>query len=167
MRDFSKLETLLNMIGVSPNRPTLFLSECVLIYMSPEESDSIIHWCSNYFSSSMFLIYEQINPSDPFGQMMINNLRKRGISLLSFQTYPTIASQIERMQNCGYDLVLAKDMNAIYNNLLDLEENRRANRIEMLDELEEWILILQHYCIILAANDKNNTGMWDNISLTR
>ena len=55
--------------------PTLFVSECVLIYVPPENGDQLIKWCSDTFITSAFITYEQINPFDPFGKTMISNLR--------------------------------------------------------------------------------------------
>jgi tRNA wybutosine-synthesizing protein 4 len=52
----------------------LWISECVLIYLETDKSDAIIKWCAEFVNSS-FWLYEQINPDDPFGRMMVDNLQ--------------------------------------------------------------------------------------------
>ncbi|KAK9760445.1 carboxy methyl transferase for protein phosphatase 2A, variant 2 [Basidiobolus ranarum] len=61
-------------LGFDSSLPTLFLSECVLIYLDPTYSDKIVQWATKEVLNSMFITYEQILPDDPFGQMMIRNL---------------------------------------------------------------------------------------------
>jgi hypothetical protein len=58
----------------STRLPTLFLSECVLIYLKAEYSDKVIGWAAETFPLSCFITYEQIKPDDPFGAVMIENL---------------------------------------------------------------------------------------------
>ena len=60
--------------------PTLFLSECVLIYVPAENGTDIIKWSAQTFDTSCFITYEQVNPEDPYGKMMIENLQVRKIS---------------------------------------------------------------------------------------
>jgi O-methyltransferase involved in polyketide biosynthesis len=57
--------------------PTLFIAECVLIYLKPEEGDQLLKLCANYSSICMCVIYEQIRPHDRFGSMMMMNLQVR------------------------------------------------------------------------------------------
>lgn len=62
--------------GFSPDIPTLFLSECVMIYIEPDKSDSIVQWAAQAMKApAMFLTFEQILPDDRFGQVMIDNLK--------------------------------------------------------------------------------------------
>jgi O-methyltransferase involved in polyketide biosynthesis len=54
--------------------PTLVLAECLLVYMSAEDSDSIMGWLSEAFPKVALINYEMINPDDKFGSMMVDNL---------------------------------------------------------------------------------------------
>ena len=85
---------------LDPNISTLFISECVLIYLPPETSEHILSWTSNYFQKGSgnccWLTYEQILPNDSFGEMMISNLKQRSIDLKGFLKWPTIEDQIAR-----------------------------------------------------------------------
>nr|KAF6440912.1 leucine carboxyl methyltransferase 1 [Rousettus aegyptiacus] len=39
--------------------PTLLVTECVLVYMTPEQSASLIKWAASSFVTAMFVNYEQ------------------------------------------------------------------------------------------------------------
>lgn len=56
--------------GLDPTLPTLVLSECVLVYVEPSVSATVIEWVSRTFSESAFFVYEQILPNDAFGQII-------------------------------------------------------------------------------------------------
>jgi hypothetical protein len=135
--------------------PTLFLSECVLVYLEPEESCSIIAWAAQSFSSSVFVTYEQVRPHDAFGQIMARNLAERGYNLRGLNAFPDIASQRSRYLELGYTHVTVADMNDVYYNLLDKDAIARAERLELFDEVEEWHLMSAHYCIAVACKDIN------------
>ena len=46
-------------------------------------------------------------------------------------------------------------MDTIYERLIDEDEKRRVAKIELLDEFEEWHMIMRHYCIVCASFDKS------------
>jgi len=167
LRDVNRIEKNLIDHGLSRDIPTLFLSECVLIYINSNDSAQLLQWTSNFFTSSMFIIYEMILPHDGFGKMMVQNLSERGVSLSSYHAYPDLESQKKRMINLGYTHAEAEDMNKIYTKLLNQDEVKRISRIEMFDEFEEWILIQQHYCIVLATQDKSGKKMWTSVTLNK
>ena len=56
------------------NKPTLVLSECVLIYMETMQGNRIINLITIKFPKACFLTFEQILPHDRYGQVMIQNL---------------------------------------------------------------------------------------------
>jgi hypothetical protein len=67
---------------LSPSLPTLLLFECVLVYMAPEASSSLIQWFVDYFSSDNQehavlggIVYEMFGLNDSFGRVMLNNLK--------------------------------------------------------------------------------------------
>lgn len=61
-------------INLNKDYPTLFICECVLIYLPVDKSNDFIKYCSDNYIDSLFAVYEQMKPEDPFGQIMIQNL---------------------------------------------------------------------------------------------
>jgi hypothetical protein len=122
--------------------------------MSVEESSALLRWISGTFSSAGMLLYEQIHPHDAFGQTMQKNLLARGCPLLSLLQYPTINDQKNRFTSLGWTHVDVLDMLQVWDNILERVDNRRAEHLEMFDELEEWRLIQSHYCFVLATVEK-------------
>ncbi|KAJ1651869.1 carboxy methyl transferase for protein phosphatase 2A [Dispira simplex] len=153
--------------GLDPTVPTLFLSECVLIYLESPHADNIIRWAATHLSSTFFLKYEQIRPEDAFGKMMIRNLRQRGLELRGITAYPDLASQAQRYRDLGWDHSQALSIREIYH-ALPKNEIDRINRLEMLDELEEFDLLGDHYCITWAfkTSDTELRRTWQHIRPT-
>ncbi len=163
LRNTAELTRLLEERGFSAALPTLFVSECVLIYMSPEEGCGIIKWAAG-LPHSVFCTYEQIRPHDAFGKTMIRNLEARNIPLHSLLRYPELADQQRRYtEEAGYGIATARTMLDVFNNYLPREETRRIAGIEMFDEFEEWQLILTHYCLVVAGQ-KQDSVLWKAIN---
>ena len=60
LRDIEGLKATLLGAGVDPTLPTLFLSECVLVYLEPMDSCAVIAWAAKAFSRAVFVTYEQV-----------------------------------------------------------------------------------------------------------
>lgn len=153
LRDVSSLQSALTAAGIQPSRPTLLLSECVLVYLEPEESCAIIAWAARAFSRSVFVTYEQIRPHDAFGQVMARNLEERGYSLRGLAAFPDMPAQTARYRELGYATCTVCDMNDVYYRLLPRAEVARVERLELFDEVEEWHLMSAHYCVAVAVNE--------------
>ncbi|KAK3818994.1 MAG: S-adenosyl-L-methionine-dependent methyltransferase [Benniella sp.] len=139
--------------GFDTGLPTLFLSECVLIYLQPKDSDAIVEWVGNNMDASLFVVYEQINPTDPFGAMMLRNLKARQIELPGIHAYPSLKSQEERFLARGWLAAKAVNMNTLHSSLQD-DEMKRISSLEIFDEIEEWQLLADHYCVAWAYHAK-------------
>lgn len=70
LRDREKLAEVLARTNIDYSLPTIFLSECVLVYMPPHASAQVIDWAANgpFTGPRVFATYEQIHPDDPFGR---------------------------------------------------------------------------------------------------
>ncbi|KAK7533048.1 leucine carboxyl methyltransferase 1 [Phyllosticta citribraziliensis] len=147
--------------NLSPTTPTLLLSECCLIYLSPNEADSILET----FTTSLIpaptpvslIIYEPIRPYDAFGKVMISNLATRGIVLQTLKKYSSLFRQRERLKKFGFGSGQgAADINFIWEEWVAESEKERVGSLEMLDEMEEWVLLAKHYCVAWGWRDGNS-----------
>ncbi|CAG8492454.1 11815_t:CDS:2 [Scutellospora calospora] len=136
--------------GFDRSLSTLFLSECVMIYMDPMDSNKIVEWIGTNLNTTMFIVYEQILPNDAFGSIMLQNIKLRNIELRGIHAYPNLESQKDRYLSRGWIHAEAVDMNEVYDLYIDPKEHIRISKLEMLDELEEWHLLASHYCIAWA-----------------
>ncbi|CAI5735637.1 unnamed protein product [Peronospora destructor] len=156
LRDLDATRAKLEAAGIDRNVPTLFVSECVLIYMEAKFSTQLVTWAASYFADVSFVLYEQILPDDAFGKVMMANIKARGCDLLSIHDFPTVEAQIARFTEHDYEVAQCWDMNKIYYHFLDPSERTKRERLEIFDELEEFHLLQAHYCIVVA-NKKAST----------
>lgn len=141
---FAKLQT----SEVDFALPTIFLAECVLVYMEPRNCFNLLRALSERFVDAAFVNYEQVNLDDRFGEVMLTNLRARGCTLAGVETCQSLEMQRKRFGDCGWG-AKAWDMIQVYNSLPP-NERTRIERIEMLDERELIDQLFQHYCIAVG-----------------
>lgn len=149
--------------NLSLSRSTLLLSECCLIYLPPATADSVLKAFTHHLLpltiSLSVVIYEPIRPFDSFGQVMISNLAQRGIVLQTLHKYSSLAAQTARLIDVGFSTgQQAADVNFIFKQWSDDKEKERVSHCEMLDELEEWVLLAQHYCVAWGWRDGIEAG---------
>jgi len=139
--------------------PTLLLFECVLVYLSPTASSALIQWFVDYLSGSSStgngggggvlgsIVYEMFGLNDAFGQVMLDNLKLRNVSLPGAEPYPSAASLPGRFTRHGFTTAHALTLRDIRRDYIASEELERISQLEMLDEIEELELVLQHYAV--------------------
>jgi len=149
------MEKLISKAGLSPDLPTLFVCECVLVYMSADLSSALLSTLAQGFQHCCFLNYEQVNIDDKFGQVMQDNLQLRGVSLAGISSCHTLESHQQRFFDNGWTNADAKDLNFVYRRL-PAAETKRIESIEMLDEGELLTQLLHHYCICIAAKNADH-----------
>jgi [phosphatase 2A protein]-leucine-carboxy methyltransferase len=172
--------------GIDVNLPTVLLSECCLIYLSPEQAMGVVDFftkglCpsgstptipdpgtgsrSNTGTSAPplgLIIYEPIRPDDPFGKTMVSNLAARGIQLQTLHKYSSLALQKTRMKNHGFeDGQKVADVDFIWKHWVSDAAKQRVAALEMLDEIEEWTLLAQHYCVAWGWRKGKENGNVD------
>jgi O-methyltransferase involved in polyketide biosynthesis len=77
--------------GVDRSLPTLLITECLMIYMTGKDSTGVYSWIRDFFTGDLASVnYEMINPDDPFGRMMVQNLEERGCQLLGISDCPSV-----------------------------------------------------------------------------
>lgn len=138
--------------GVDTSLPTLLISECCLIYLSPADAARAVNYFATLFPQSTplgLIIYEPIRPDDPFGRTMVSNLAARGIHLQTLHKYATLEAQRRRLEEHGFSSGQGvADIDFIWQHWVSDKEKERVATLEMLDEMEEWVLLAQHYCLV-------------------
>ena len=127
------------------------------MYMNDQVATSILMELCNLFPNAMILTYDAVIQSPPskFGKMMCYNLQEqRGLHVPGIINFPSIESHLSRLIESGWQRANAADMFSIYENLmnehLSKEERMRIHQIEMLDEVEELQLLMQHYILVFG-----------------
>jgi len=149
--------------GIDTALPTLVISECCLIYLSPEDADAVLGLFTNLFPPKTplaIVIYEPIRPHDAFGRTMVSNLTARGIQLQTLEKYAGLKEQKERLNTFGFGEssesenqpgsggAEAADIDFIWRKWIDEVEKERIEGLEWMDEVEEFVLLAKHYAIV-------------------
>ncbi|KAF6125032.1 leucine carboxyl methyltransferase 1 [Phyllostomus discolor] len=158
LRDLSELEEKLKKCNMNTQLPTLLITECVLVYMTPEQSANLIKWAANSFGTAMFINYEQVNMDDRFGQIMIEHLRRRQCDLAGVETCKSLESQKERLLSNGWETASAMNMMELYSKLPRTEVSR-IEALELLDEMELLEQLMKHYCLCWATRGGSELGL--------
>lgn len=75
----------------------------------------------------------------------------------TLQKFEDLPAQRSRLREAGFsDGQNSADINFIYEKWIDKAEQQRVAKCEMLDEVEEWVMLAQHYCIAWGARDPGN-----------
>lgn len=125
---------------------TLVLSEVCLCYLPVKSTREVLERLS--FASTI-LIYEPIGGHDAFGQMMIKNLAQRGLIIPTLLEFVDLEAQRNRLVKLGYNKTQALTMRTAFDNLSE-SEKERISKLEMFDEVEEWFMMADHYCIVVG-----------------
>jgi [phosphatase 2A protein]-leucine-carboxy methyltransferase len=159
--------------NLSSDLPTLLISECCLCYLPPQTTSSILgHFTTIIPSASLAIIlYEPIRPYDSFGKTMLTNLASRGIQLQTVCRYYSLAAQRSRLASAGFTSGQgAADVEQIYysQEWVTEAERERVERLEWLDEVEEWKLLASHYCVAWGWRDAEEEKVfgeaWKHVS---
>jgi tRNA wybutosine-synthesizing protein 4 len=152
LRNSSQLLSDLINAGFDPSGPTLIVTECVFLYM---EKDKVLDICNNLNKlcvNSIWISYDMISPHDSFGKMIIKNLTSRGFHIPSIIDFPTLKSQELKFMETNWSDAKSYTMLSIYNDKISAINRKRIEKIEILDELEEWNLLMSHYSFTIAIH---------------
>ena len=136
--------------GIEVDLPTLILSECCLCYMPPEQATTAIKYFTDQISKpTALIVYEPIRPFDAFGKTMVSNLASRGIHMQTLKRYSSLDAQRQRLRLAGFDKQGARDVHQTWESgqWISESERERIEKLEWLDEVEEWKLLASHYCV--------------------
>ncbi|XP_033928599.1 tRNA wybutosine-synthesizing protein 4, partial [Melopsittacus undulatus] len=151
LSELSQLERVLEEAGLDTEITTLFIAEVVLTYMENHRSDALIQWAAEHFSRACFLLYEQMHPRDPFGQVMQQHFNQLNSTLHSVAEYPDCEAQQKRFLAKGWTECSVMDMNEFFTCCIPEDEQQRVQTLEPFDEYEEWHLKCAHYFVLAAS----------------
>lgn len=138
---------------LDPKIPTFIIAECVFVYIDARSTTALMSLlCNEFFKDSekvMIFTYDAMGPNDRFGEMMIRNLGERGIFLRGIADLPTTDAHVARALSVGFKSAQAWSMKKLYFSV-PRETQTFLNKIEMIDDWDEWNLVHDHYCIMLA-----------------
>ncbi|KAK0101999.1 carboxy methyl transferase for protein phosphatase 2A [Cadophora gregata] len=164
LRQLSQLKNGKDIKGLRTDIPTLIISECCLCYLDVATARDIVTWFTNRIPSAGIVLYEPISVDDAFGQVMVSNLASRGISMPTLQHYKTLADQKARLLELGFrgdgqaGGQAAETIENIWQKWVPTTEKGRVDRLEGLDEVEEWQMLARHYAVVWGW--RGNTG-WE------
>ncbi|CAJ0931775.1 unnamed protein product, partial [Mesorhabditis belari] len=153
IRQWNELKEKLDCAKVDFTLPTMVITECVLVYMSEDQSASLLANLRNFFGKIVLINYEQLNTNDTFGKVMQENLAQRGLNLSGLAPCESGEKQKARFEAAGFPHVQVLDMSTIYKTQLDQTERKRIEAIEHLDEMELLYQLLQHYGIVIGSTE--------------
>ncbi|XP_022194107.2 leucine carboxyl methyltransferase 1 [Nilaparvata lugens] len=149
LRNLAEVEQKLMQSEINTELPTLFISECVLVYIESTFTLRLLSWISSKFPLALYINYEQVNMDDKFGSVMLNNLRARGCPLAGVDACQNLQTQTHRFLDAKWDGAKAWNMVQVYD-AIPASERQRIEKIEFLDEHELLMQLFQHYCISIG-----------------
>ncbi len=128
-------------VGATGDVPTFILAECVLCYLEKDALSDLLFTMRDSFPCSAILSYEALFPlNDNFAHVMAENLRSMGCSM------PGAVEGLKelklRFKCAGWIHSHALDMLQAYEELLDKNVREKSEAKVVLDELEEWCLVM-------------------------
>lgn len=155
LRDLSELSKVFQDVGFVRGRATIILAELSLVYMEVDESDAVIRWLGEWLTGDRtFVCLEPIQGTDQFGKHMDSSVAARGSPFLGTRVYGDVDAQQKRFKKNGWSSVRARTMWDEWRRIVSPQRMMELQRIELLDEVEEFELLLSHYCVVVAAVGK-------------
>jgi len=119
---------------------------------------SLLAAATGAFHTCALLGYDPIRPHDAFGEIMVRNLDSMGAPFVGIHDCPDEAAHSARALECGFQGAAAVDLASAWARGLDAAELQRLQRLEPLDEVEEWQLMMRHYALVWAVKGASLCG---------
>ena len=154
--DLSDVENLMSKLRcvLHTTIPTLFLFECVLPYLSTPTIPRLLRDLCRSFPKSSILSYDMLHGEDTFGRQMSENFLRFDCPLLSLPAYNNLMALRNRMLEAGWGDVNVYNMKSYAERVFQKYPDQLVflRQIEILDDVEEWNLLHEHYAITYATN---------------
>ncbi|KAF9366088.1 Leucine carboxyl methyltransferase 2 [Mortierella sp. NVP85] len=154
----------------SERMPILVVSEVVLAYMEPNESDAVIKFFAGY-PEATFILHEQciptFDPNDeeqnlhPFASTMFKHFERTMTPLKTLREYQSLQDHCDRFQEFGWMTCDILNMN-LFTDLIVMPtelDHQRICQLEPFDEYDELFWIGSYYFIAVATTgpDKDSS----------
>jgi tRNA wybutosine-synthesizing protein 4 len=137
--------------GINLGTPTLIITECVMVYMDKDSCQKLCRSLGQMFRGpAAWITYDMVGVGDVFGQMMLKNLTNAGYNLPGFVDNPTKGEHVELFTASGWNEASCRTMLESYRELISPEDKARVAKLEIFDEIEEWEMLMSHYCLTVA-----------------
>lgn len=80
----------------------------------------------------------------------------RGIEMKGIHKYSSTVLHKDRFLNQSFNYAECYNMYDIYDHFVSSKEKSRMTRLELLDEVEEWIMLCRHYCVCWSVKSEHN-----------
>ncbi|KAF9427016.1 tRNA methyltransferase ppm2 [Podila epigama] len=166
LRDLKALERGLELAHVKKSSsgriPILVISEVVLAYLAPEESDAIVQFFAGY-PEATFVLHEQCIPTydkddedehlHPFALTMFRHFERTMTPLKTLYEYRSLYDQLDRFERLGWPKCDILNMNLVSDEIVvkTLEEHQRICSLEPFDEYDELYWIGAYYFVAIAS----------------
>jgi tRNA wybutosine-synthesizing protein 4 len=151
--------------GLRGDVPTLVLSECVLVYVPKAEVLDLCARLGSLLQDAVWLTYDMITPNDLYGKNMIKNLEAAGFGIPGIRDFPTLDQQKSRFLETGWGDARSCSMQFYFDKVMPAAQKARVCVLEMLDEVEEFNLLMSHYSLTIACKGASSTDSTDLLSL--
>lgn len=142
---------------VKPGVPTLLLAEMVFVYIEASTTTELLRVVLGDVlgagTNVELITYDAMQPNDRFGQMMLENLSSIGVYLKGIEDLPTVDAHVKRCKDVGFKTVNAQTMKKLYLSV-PREQQMWLNKLEMIDDWDEWNLVHEHYCFVVASTSE-------------
>ena len=71
---------------------------------------------------------------------------------MGIDAFPTMEAHTQRLSSLGFKINQIEDMKTLYTKGTDPQERSMIEKLEMLDEWEEWNIMQTHYFVSLSHN---------------
>ncbi|KPA79814.1 putative leucine carboxyl methyltransferase [Leptomonas pyrrhocoris] len=136
--------------------PTIMLAEMVFVYIEGSVTTELLKTVMSDVigldTNTMLVTYDAIEPFDRFGKVMVENLQQFGAEFKGIADFPTTEAHAQRCRDLGFKTVTAVTMKSLY---LSVPRKLQIglNKLEMIDDWEEWNLVHEHYGFVVASTE--------------
>eukprot|EP00703_Trepomonas_sp_PC1_P001469 JAP95137.1 Leucine carboxyl methyltransferase [Trepomonas sp. PC1] len=150
-------EEFLERIKIDFATPTIIISDVVLSYLESDFTIALFDQIKQHFTSEIlqFVGFEMVNPHDPFGDQMVFNMSQREIFMPTFAEIGFIESYRRQLRKFT-DKTVVKKAWGVYNSF---EGRKEMEKLEFLDEYEQFQMIMEHYAVIVGCKGCDVAGI--------